>query len=78
MVLSSFVRQSRGWRSVCVRVAPSLSGPLARWQSHRVSSRQTEEALIAEHVAPGRADPVSVSAGCARRYMPDPAGAQRA
>jgi chromosome partitioning protein len=33
-------------------VAPSLSVLLTRWQSHRVSSRQTEEALIAEHVAP--------------------------
>ena len=33
-------------------VTPSLSVLLTRWQGHRVSSRRTEEVLIAEHVAP--------------------------
>ena len=33
-------------------MTPSLSVLLTRWQSHRVSSRKTEEALIAEHLAP--------------------------
>ena len=33
-------------------VTPSLSVLLTRWQSHRLSSRKTEEALIAEHLAP--------------------------
>ena len=33
-------------------VTPSLSALRTRWQRHRVSSRKTEEALIAEHLAP--------------------------
>jgi hypothetical protein len=57
---------------------PDLVALLTRWQRHRISSREMEDALIAEGSRAGRKDPVAIGADLQGRRAAGAGRAERA